>query len=194
MALKMYSAPAVEPVTTSEAKLNLRIDHSTEDTLISSLITLARDEVERMCNVALINQTWDWFLDDFFEDVVDVPFYPLSSVTSIKYKAAAGTESTITNTNYVVDTASRPGRIAWISTYSFPVVELYPLNPITIRFVAGFGSAAANVPMRYIQAIKLLVGHYYENREAIYSSVGGNVIPLPMGVEALLAGDLRRFG
>lgn len=194
MALKIVTAPAAEPVSLTEAKLHLRIDHSTEDDLITGLITTAREEIERMTDVMLITQTWDWSMDAFFADEIKVPLWPLASVSSIKYLDENSAESTIAATNYAVDTASRPGRIAWKSSYSLPSVELYPVNAVTVRMVVGFGTAGTNVPKRFIQALKLLVGHYYENREAVYSSVGGNVIDLPRGMDALLAGDLRRFG
>ena len=190
-ALVIATAPAAEPVTTSEAKLHMRVDHSTEDTYIAALIKLARADVERITNLALINQTWDWFLDDFPVSPFKIPYYPLASITSIKWKNKIGTEATVTNTNYVVDIKSRPGRVKLISSYSWPTDELYPLNAITIRFVAGFGASGSYVPEKYRQAILLLVAHYYENREAVYASVGGNVQMLPMGVTALLADDIR---
>lgn len=192
MALKIYSEPAVEPVSTAEAKLNLRVDHSADDTLITNLIKLARQEVERLTNTALISQTWDYVLDGFPTAPFKIPLYPLVSVTSIKYKVAAGTETTITSTNYIVDTYSRPPRIALIDDYSWPTDELYPINNFIVRFVAGFGAAGSYVPERYKQAMQLLIAHWYENREAVYASVGGNVQTLPMGVTALLADDIRR--
>ena len=39
------------------------------------------------------------------------------------------------------------------------------MNGVNIRFTAGFGDEADNVPKRIRTAIKLLVGHLYENRE-----------------------------
>lgn len=194
MALKLATGPAVEPVLVSEAKLHLRIDHASEDTMIGTLITLAREAVEQMTDTALINQTWDYFLDGFWDDELRIPLYPLSSVLSVKYKNSVGTEETLAATNYVVDTASRPGRILWSSSAVVPAVELYRVNAVTVRFTAGFGSSGASVPVRFRQAILLLVGHYYENREAVFAGVGSNVQVLPMGVTALLANDLRRFG
>ena len=66
----------------------------------------------------------------------------------------------------------------------WPRENLYPTNPVNIRFTAGFGGAA-DVPGPVVAAMKLLVGHWYENREN--SLVGVSVNELPMGVTALLA-------
>jgi hypothetical protein len=52
---------------------------------------------------------------------------------------------------------------------------------VQITYLAGYGGAAS-VPKPAVHAIKMLVGHWYANREAI-GSVGQNV---PLGVHALL--------
>ena len=57
MALKIYSAPAIEPVTLSEAKLHLRVDGNDDDTLIQGLIQTARVDVETISLHKLITQT-----------------------------------------------------------------------------------------------------------------------------------------
>jgi len=56
-------------------------------------------------------------------------------------------------------------------------------NAVTIRFVCGYASAAA-VPFSMLAAIKLLVGHWYSNRES--SVVGATVQTIPQGVDSLI--------
>ena len=190
MGLKIVTQPAAEPVTLAETKLHLRVDHNDEDGLINSLIKLARQDVERMCNLALITQTWDWSMDAWPDRLFSIPLWPLQNVTSIRWKNLAGTETTIDAGNYIVDASSRPGRVSLNAAYSWPTDELYPLAAVTIQFTAGFGADGASVPERYRQAILLLVGHYYENREAVLAGSGINVQLLPLGVTALLAEDI----
>lgn len=86
MPLVLQTAPTTEPVTTAEAKTHLRVTTSDDDTYIGTLITVARRHVETITGRALINQTWDYFLDNFPPgDKIVIPLPRLSSVTTVKY-------------------------------------------------------------------------------------------------------------
>ena len=56
--------------------------------------------------------------------------------------------------------------------------------PVKITITAGFG-AADDVDEGLKVAIKMLVGHWYDNRETVV--MGMSAIELPMAVSALLA-------
>lgn len=185
MALKLATAPASEPVSLSEAKLHCRVDVSADDALITALITAAREEIERASRHALITQTWDYYLDEWPDgDELELPVAPLQSVTSVQYTDDAAVTATLSSGAYVVDTASRPGRLKLKSGQSWPTVTLAALNGVVVRFVAGFGSSGSNVDQSLRQAMLLLIGHWYENREAIVSS-GAVPKQVPFAVEAL---------
>lgn len=184
MALTLVTAPAAEPITLVEAKAHLRVDIADDDSLITALITAARQHVEVITRRALITQTWDLTLDTWPDGgAILMPLPPLQSVTSITYKDSAGTVYTMPATDYIVDKAEEPGRIVLAYGKTWPSVTLYPAGAITVRFTAGYGAASA-VPQAIKQAILLLVGHWYESREAV---VGGAVQrEIPFAVEALL--------
>ena len=55
-----------------------------------------------------------------------------------------------------------------------------------MTYTAGFGAASSDVPPNVIHAVKLLVGHFYENREAT-AAIAGAFVALPFAVDALLA-------
>lgn len=187
MALTLVAGPAVEPATTSEAKSHLRVDISDDDTLIDNLVTAMRDHVETITRRALITQTWDYVLDAFpQDDELVLPLPPLQSVTSVKYTDTDDNESTFSSDNYRVDTDSEPGRIVLKNGYTWPSDTLKSVGGVVVRFVAGYGDAASDVPQAIIQALLLMVGHLYENREAAQFVAGGNVQVLPMGIEMLL--------
>ncbi len=184
--LKLYTAPTTEPVTLTEVKAQLRVDGTTEDTYLTSLITIARKHAEEtVLNRALITQTWDFYLQSWpGKNYIEIPLPPLVSITSIKYTDYLGVESTMTSTDYIVDTQAEPGRVYLKWDKSWPSTSLQVVNPIVVRFVAGYGAAAA-VPEPIKQAILLLIGSLYENRE---NNMVGNIqqLQLIFGVDALL--------
>ena len=169
MSLKPVTPPAAEPVSLAEAKAHLRVDTSDDDALITSLIVAARQWCEGYQNRAYVTQTWDLVLDDWpadpCPDRVRVPLPPLQSVASLKYTDADGVQATMPATDYLVDVASQPGRLVLAYGKVWPTVTLRPAAAIEVRFTAGYGLAVA-VPETVKQAIKLLVGHLYEHREA----------------------------
>ena len=187
MALKLITAPAAEPVSASEAKAHLRVDTTADDTYIGTLITVARQNVESHLRRSLINQTWEVVLDAFPAGVIRLPKPPLASVTSIKYTDDEGNESTYSSANYVVDSDTEPGRVVLKSGQTWPAVTLAAANGVRVRYVAGYGAAGSNVPQAIRQAILLVIGSLYENREDVLVAQGVSIGVLPFGVVALLA-------
>ncbi len=137
-----------------------------DDTLISSLITAARQYCEGFQNRCYLTSTWELWLDEFPGwDYIEIPMPPLQSITSIDYYNTANTMTTITATDYFVDVKSEPGRVCLAYGKSWPSTTLRPANGVCVTFVAG-ETAAASVKNTWKQAILLLIGDYYENREA----------------------------
>jgi uncharacterized phiE125 gp8 family phage protein len=158
---------------------------SVEDDLIESLITTAREDCESFQNRVYITQTWELWLDEFpSKDFIEIPLPPLQSISSIKYYDTDDTEATFSSDNYFVDVKSEPGRVVLNHGESWPSTTLRPANGVCVTFVAGYGDAD-DVPKAVKQAILLLIGHYYENREAVLTS-GMNAVAVSMAVESLL--------
>ena len=188
MALKLITGPVIEPVTITEAKLHLRVDHSDEDTFITNLIKVAREWVEDATWRALLTQTWEMRLDTWPTLPLQMPKAPLQSIVSIKYMDEDGVESTVDSSVYDVDTYSEPGRIFFKKNQVWPSVNLYERGAVRIQFKAGW-LAAVNVPYKLKAAMLLFIGHLYENREQIIIASGLTPVELPMGVYALVASE-----
>lgn len=138
-----------------------------EDDLLTALIQTAREYVEHVTRRALITQTWDYYLNGWPSgDAIILPFGNLQSITSLSYKDTDGTETTLVeNTDYLVETNSDGfGRIVLPYGESWPSDDLYPSNPIKIRFVCGW-TAASSIPSIIKTAVKMIVADMYENRE-----------------------------
>jgi len=190
MALKLITGPASEPITLAEAKEHIRVetDFTADDDLITNLIIAAREYCEGFQNIAYITQTWELVLDKFpVKDYIQLPRPPLQSVTSVKYKDYEGTETTLDASKYIVDTDNEPGNVVLAYNESWPSFTPYPTGAVRVRFVAGYGDEAANVPQKVKQAIHLLMGHWYENREAVFTGTISKEIEF--AVHALLWQD-----
>jgi uncharacterized phiE125 gp8 family phage protein len=160
---------------------------SEEDTLLEALITTAREWCEGFQNRQLISAVWELWLDDWpCSDCIRIPLPPLQAVNSIKYYDTDNTEYTMTATDYFVDAKSAPGRISLAYGMTWPTTTLRPVNGVVIEFDAGYGDVASDVPKRVKQAILLIVGHLYEQRE---QSVEKALSEIPFGVKALLSLD-----
>lgn len=194
MALVLVSAPAVEPVSLAEAKNHLRVDTSADDALIGGLITAARETVETLCRpqVAMITQTWAYVADGIPDgDTLELRPYPLQSVESIAATDDAGLATTFGTANYLVDTTSEPGRVRLRTNCTWPSTTLQEMSGFRATFVAGFGTAGTCVPQALRQAVLMLVGHLYENRESVIVGQGFTATNVPFSVLAL-TGPWRR--
>jgi uncharacterized phiE125 gp8 family phage protein len=161
--------------------------YSAEDTLISALITVAREWCEKYLNKALITQTWELWLDDWpCEDYIKIPLPPLQSVTYVKYYDTDDVVATMDSGEYFVDVKSEPGRVSLNYSESWPTTTLRPINGVYVEFICGYGATASYVPSRVKQAMLLLIGHLYSNRE---STIDKALNEIPFGVKALLGID-----
>lgn len=177
--LRLVADATDEPVTLEEAKAHLRVDVTDDDDLITALITAARQIVEMVLRRALLSQDWELLLDAFpaTDTTLEIPLPPLQSISAITYTLEDGTSATVAATDYTVDTGSTPGRIALNSGSSWPGDSLSALGGVQIAFTAGYASAD-DVPQAIRQALLLLVGHLYENREAVTDTKTLQTTPL----------------
>ena len=199
--LTTETAPAVEPVSVSEAKAHLRVDISDDDAYIGALITAARKYCEEYLDRALVSQQLTLRMDTFPYEF-ELPRPPMATsgtltATTVTYALDPGSSGTATPTtttlsasSYRVDRDSTPGRIRTVYGGSWPS-HLSDPNAVTVTWWAGYGSAGSDVPQTIRHAMLMLIGHLYENRQA---AVATGAVPqdVPFGVKALL--DTCKWG
>jgi len=190
--LTRQTAPAVEPVTLSEAKAHLRIDSSDEDTLISTLITAAREWCEEYLDRSLIHQQYVMRLDSFPYEI-ELPRPPMATsgtTTALTLTYTLGDDSTavLAATEYRIDRNSTPGVVRQLREGTWPA-NLDDQNAITVTWWAGYGSSGSSVPAAIRSAMLMLVAHLWRNREMTTEAALSEV---PMGTKALL--DSARWG
>jgi uncharacterized phiE125 gp8 family phage protein len=190
----MYSRvivePPVEPITLTEVKLQSAVTHALHDDMFTAYILSARQYVESYCLRSLITQTRETAYDAF-ACVLRLPYGPVQEVLSVEYVAADGVATPITD--YQVDLYADVPRLMPAYNGLWPSTVGASLNAVTVRYVAGStpveGSPTdytSSVPSPIKTAMKLLVGHWYENREATIAGQQG-LTEIPLGVECLLS-------
>lgn len=188
--LAVLAQSTFEPLSTQEAKDNLREDGSAQDGVIDDLIQAAREYVEEDTNRALVRRQYRLTLDAFpSEGEIWLPRAPLvahSTDTPIEvtYTKQDGTTATFSSTRYFVDTDAEPGRIVLGANENWPAAVLRPKAAVKVTYYAGYATASA-VPARARQMMHLLVAHWYENREAVL--VGTVSKEIELAVRALRA-------
>jgi uncharacterized phiE125 gp8 family phage protein len=191
--------PAVQtaPPSTSilllpDAKQHLRRDDADDDTYITSLIGVVEshvDGVDGILGLMLIQQSWQETANGFPPgDCFELDLMPVTSITSIQYYDDDNALQTLTTSDYAFHNGVLFSYVklntdkSWPSTYDRD-------DAVIVTYQGGYGTASTDVPTPILQAAKLLLGHYYENRESVI--VGPASRALPMAVESLLRPYIR---
>lgn len=180
MSLSLFTPPAEEPLALDDAKAWLKLDEDADDDLVRALIVSARLQVEALTGRVLVTQTWRLTLDGWPPlGIVAVPIAPVASLVAATVIAADGTTSALDLATIALDAASLPPRLQALDR---PAAR--PFAGIRFDLVAGYGGAA-DVPAVFVQAMRILVAHWYARRDDL--GTPGADPPLPAAVAALLA-------
>lgn len=167
---RIVTQPTSEPVTLTEVKDHLRIDHNDQDVLLIGLLKTARQYLEEVCGRAFMTQTRSAAFKDWpVGDVFHLPFPPVQSVSSIVYTDTDGTDHTFSSSCYSSDIYSEPARVVLGYGETWPSTAIHnPDYPIEIQYVCGYTSANS-VPGPIKDAIKVYVEMLYDKTSGVYS-------------------------
>jgi uncharacterized phiE125 gp8 family phage protein len=177
MALKVITAPAAEPVTAADiySKIGLKSGDVVEAD-ITMMIATARQWAEEYTARAFVNRTLELALDEFPQREIELPTPPVTSITSIKYLDAGGTEQTMDSADFVLDDY---GMVNWLlPAYATEWPNtLDSANAVKVRYVAGYGADGTSVPAAIKQAIVLIVGQAFRATPGMESGLYPAMIP-----------------
>lgn len=163
----LVTAPAEPVVSTAEAKEQCRVTHSDDNDFLDGLVAAATSLLDGWAGTlgrCLVTQTWridraEW------SGAIRLPFPSCSNVV-VRYSDASDVEQTVDSSLYQVYDDGHSSMVWFRRAFTAPVLYDDRLDPIRITFDAGYGDAA-DVPEAIKHAIKLLIGHWYENREEV---------------------------
>jgi len=149
-----------EPVSVATMKEYLNIDYGSWDSLIATLISSARTNLERYTGCTFGTKT----LVSTFQQVsdnIDIPYGPIQSITHVKSIDESGTKTTLTaGTDYL------------ITGNNFKNIRFFGIDtPIEIQYVAGYTSLPSDLKV----AIMKQVAIDFQYRE---STIEGSVTEL----------------
>jgi uncharacterized phiE125 gp8 family phage protein len=155
MSLSTLVPPAGEPVSLALGKAFLRVGYDSDDELIASMLVASRAHIELKTGLRLMQRTYEWSLAgcDFVEALSDGLDFQISPFVELVSVVSGGEEMT---SRFEVRGGVRPklylkrGQIA-------PSIS----GAVYIRFSAGFGNDASDVPDDLKQAILMLTKQAY---------------------------------
>lgn len=163
----------VVSLETAKKRLGIVSDHRDDE--IQMLIDAAIPHIENEAQYYLQRRVIHEPLDDLVS-AVDLMSWPVSSVSSINYIADDGAFHQIDDARLISN--KKPAFLMPAIGKAWPAdVDL----KLTASIIVGHvGSNDDPYPAQLIQAILLLVGHWFENHEAVV--VGTIAADLPIGI------------
>jgi len=197
---KIIIPPIVEPITPIEAMEWCRMGETLNDlspadvNSLTSIVRGAREMFENDLGRTFHETTLEYAIDGWPCDrAIELPrATPLQSVISFTYVDQDGAATVWNSSNYSLDTYSTPGRVYLRRQKAWPSTTLDQFNAIRIRYVAGKLNETpgdeVDVPFPECLkiAMRLIVSHWNENREATTVGTLMESKELALGVNELL--------
>jgi uncharacterized phiE125 gp8 family phage protein len=159
---------STDVLSTADAKAWMKVDTSTDDSLIADLVAEVIDITEQTYSFQLIEKSVVAEFESFGKRV-GLQLFPIQSITSVKTVDDDGTEITLTSgSDYYLTGDTLVMNQIYDSEYPFARIRL------KVTYVAGYTS----IPNGIIIGLKKAVLSSYEDRQDL---VDGSVNELPNG-------------
>lgn len=180
------------------------VESNPDDADLLGYLEAAIEHAEDFTGLSIALRTWEIALDSFpcgsawHNNGIELPRSPFISVESFFAPEGGSSDGEFDfGDDYVVDDYRIPPRLLPVSAWPAMAAST---NAIRIRFRAGYRTdsyfdtdydGAQTLPAAIRQALLLLVGHFFENRE---NSVEKALSTIPHGFQALLEPKVIRIG
>lgn len=160
--------PVGQAVDLEVVKRHLRIDWDDDDLDLIDLTKTAAEWVETTVGRSLLTTIWRMDLACWPKSgCVALPMPPTQSVSHVKYLDTTGTLQTLDSSKYFTSGDSFcPSSIVFTREEPLPTIKENRPHAVQVTYAAGYGTST-NVPPTARQAMLMLIGHWWENREVL---------------------------
>ena len=184
MLLRRTSAGSTPAILLAEAKARLRVTHTAEDDVITAMIASSWEAVGEMAGRVLATETWE-MADMAFSGTVKLPKSPVIALTSVQYLDATETLQTATLSDFALIASDDWSLVQPKVDKDWPSPGVQRADAMKITFTAGY----TTLPPALREAVLLMIGHRYRNRESVSADALAEV---PMALRDLVA--LHKIG
>lgn len=197
---RVVQPPMIEPISIDQAIAHLRLNPDDVDLLdLQAKITEARAATEDYIGRALAPQVlelatdsfpasqYDGFLAESAFNELELPMPPVIAIESVNYLDETGIDTLLELNGYVLDYHSQPAVVYLPYGATWPAIAR-GRNAVRIRYMAGYDTPGGSpdnhpLPPAILAAMKLMLGHLWENREL---SSDATITEIPLGFVSLL--------
>jgi len=173
-------------ISLANLKEHLRVDFTDEDTTITALRLAAINKIQNLCGRMMDRVTVEFYAESFYG--ITLPWSPIISVESVKYKTDATTYATLAEANWWTSLNSTVPRMEFTNT---PSLYSYASDRVKISARIGWDASASETPEALVTAVKLLVMDWYELRgDTIVGTIARQV---PNGIMNVIS-EYRNLG
>jgi uncharacterized phiE125 gp8 family phage protein len=183
--LRQLTDSGNEPVTIQEAQDQLRVDSDADQENVDLLIRAAREQFERDTDYVLTTQTWKYVAGSFPQGVICLRKSNISSIDSVQYVDENGDTQTFDASNYNTSIREDLSYIALNDGSSWPDTKTGQLDSVIVNFTAGYSDPPVNCKYDIKQAIRLLITHFYDNRNDVEMMPGMTAVVNPRGYDTI---------
>lgn len=182
-------APTSPVLTVEHAKRQIILENDEDETYLYELLLSADAAVENYIGQCLMPQTWTLTWNHPGRSVLRLPCWPVLSVDKVE-QITDSDPVAISPTAYSLVKQAKPALLALKSTQ---ICWPYTLNTLAFcaTFQAGYASVSL-IPADILQAIRMTVATWYQNRESVV--IGTIVNDLPGGAKDILKDHVMNWG
>lgn len=179
--LRKISGPTTEPISRDQAKAQCRVDPdiTEDDAWFDEAITEARAYVEDQLKSTLVETEYEIAFEEWpcgwdaatGDGRIELPFGPILGVDSVHHLDTDGADTLLAESGYRLIQNGTTGFLLPAYGDWWPPARVQAQS-IRVRYRAGYPSTgspagADGVPPPVVRGIKMLVAHWYQNRETV---------------------------